>query len=261
MESAEKRKKYRRYLENEDVPVPRTTVYRKKIDQVIISPDVNELYASMHTAVQAAQACIDSEEVHDDFAGGDDFDYDDELVGGGDRVIIDDLLEDDADDTHGDILEEDLSFEEEIIDSICNNSSLSFHEFAVLIMTLKSTFNLSSTTVAFMLKIMKLAMPKDNQIPSLSKLYDYFQGNEALFSKHNFCGRCDNYMGTDASECNKCNNKKVQFFVEIPLKEELKRILQSKISCCHNENTLRYTVDSSNTIRRVNEKVLKIFKE
>lgn len=33
MESAEKRKKYRRYLENEDVPVPRTTVYRKKIDQ------------------------------------------------------------------------------------------------------------------------------------------------------------------------------------------------------------------------------------
>lgn len=245
MESAEKRKKYRRYLENEDVPVPRTTVYRKKIDQVIISPDVNELYASMHTAVQAAQACIDSEEVRDDFACGDDFDYDDELVGGGDR----------------DILEEDLSFEEEIIDSICNNSSLSFHEFAVLIMTLKSTFNLSSTTVAFMLKIMKLAMPKDNQIPSLSKLYDYFQGNEALFSKHNFCGRCDNYMGTDASECNKCNNKKVQFFVEIPLKEELKRILQSKISCCHNENTLRYTVDSSNTIRRVNEKVLKIFKE
>lgn len=189
----------------------------------------------MHSALQDAQTCLDTEEERDDFACGDDFDYDDELVGNGDRVIINDLLKDSGSDTHENMLEKDLSFEEEIIDSICNNSSLSFHEIAVLIMTVKSTFNLSCTAIAFMLKIMKLTMPKDNQIPSLSKLYDYFEGNEALFSKHNLCGMCDNYTGTDASECNKYKNMKVQFFVEIPLKEELKRILQSKLLCCHNE--------------------------
>lgn len=48
----------------------------------------------MHTALQDAQTCLDTEEVGDDFAAGDDFDYDDELVGDGDRVIINDLLED-----------------------------------------------------------------------------------------------------------------------------------------------------------------------
>lgn len=84
------------------------------------------------------------------------------MVGGGDCVIIDDLLEDDVDDIYGDILEEDFLFEEEIIDFICNNLFLLFYEFVVLIMILKSIFNLFSIIVVFMLKIMKLVMLKDN---------------------------------------------------------------------------------------------------
>lgn len=139
----------------------------------------------------------------------------------------------DDDELHHDMLdfqECDYNLEDDVIDDfICSGSSLSFHEFAVLIMTLKTVFNLPCIALSFILKIMKSAMPPSNRVPSLSKLYEYFQGKDDLLKKHFYCSNCDNYIEDiqNFTECGKCNNKETQFFVEIPLKEELKSILES----------------------------------
>lgn len=68
---------------------------------------------------------------------------------------------------------------------------------------------------------MQLALPEGNKIPSLNSIHKYFQGQNILLQKHNYCGFCIWYIGIETkTKCDKCGKSDIQFFVDLPMEED-----------------------------------------
>lgn len=110
-------------------------------------------------------------------------------------------------------------------------ADITLHELAVLLITLKTAFNLSAIALSFVLQILRLVIPKNSAtFKSLKELYAYFGTVNVQMRRHFYCGNCQYYVGVKKpspdQECELCKKKKFHHFVDIPLENELQKIIQ-----------------------------------
>ncbi|KAJ8316716.1 hypothetical protein KUTeg_005735 [Tegillarca granosa] len=111
-------------------------------------------------------------------------------------------------------------------------ADITLHELAVLLLTLKTAFNLSAIALSFVLQILRLVIPKNSAtFKSLKELYAYFGTVNVQMRRHFYCGNCQYYVGVKKpspdQECELCKKKKFQHFVDIRLENELQKIIQN----------------------------------
>ena len=122
---------------------------------------------------------------------------------------------------------------EDLHNLVNDGASVTFHELAVLLMTLKMAFNLSTIALNFILKIILLILPVGRRgvIKNVKQLYEFFHSQDLSMKKHYYCGKCEFYIGCEQKECPVCKEDihAGKYFVEIPLEEELQKVMKRKL--------------------------------
>lgn len=126
---------------------------------------------------------------------------------------------------------QDETLEEDSLDQLVNQgASMTFHDLAVLLITLKTAFNLSSIALSFVIKIISLALPVEQRghLKSIKQLYDYFHSKDLNMKKHFYCDHCEFYIGSEQMDCPVCekHSNSDKYFVQIPLEEELQKVIK-----------------------------------
>lgn len=148
------------------------------------------------------------------------------------------VFESDWGEWDSDIKLEDTNLFEDFNDRepVNEGASLTFHDLAVLLITLKTSFNVTSITLSFIIKIISLVLPPERRgkLRSLKQLYAYFNSQDLSFRKHYYCQNCEFYLGLDKDSiekqgCPSCGKKNTdKYFVDIPLEAELQKNLERK---------------------------------
>ncbi len=111
------------------------------------------------------------------------------------------------------------------------NADISVSEAILLIMTFSRRFRLSNVATQFLLKLIKVMLPTENNfITSLKQVKKYFASLDKDTKKIYYCQKCEE-MGDsygDLCECEPLSRRSNNYFLALPLEKQLCAILEGK---------------------------------
>ncbi len=110
------------------------------------------------------------------------------------------------------------------------NAGVSVSETILLIMTYSRRFKLSNVATDYLLKLINLLLPEENNfITSLKKVKKYFTSLDRDTTKVYYCRNCEEIRDSfsDVCECDTIQNQS-DYFLALPVEKQLKAILEGK---------------------------------